>query len=83
MEEDTGVPRESYPAAIGDREAFLIWYSVVFVPENEAARNRSMAGNTMEYEGEDAPEGALQWWRCAYLYRDENGWRCDGTGTGP
>ncbi len=80
---DTERDREFYPADLQDRESFLFWYSAVFVPENETALHWSMAGNTGEYEGEDAPENALQWWRCGYLYQDGNVWRCDGTGTGP
>lgn len=75
-------PSENYPEEIRDQEAFRFHYSVVFVPETQAALNWSMAGNTANYEGEDAPEGAFQWWRVAYLYLSEDGWRCDGTGTG-
>ena len=80
VEIDTEYPREYYPAFIGDREAFLIWYSVVFVPDDWRCH---MAGNTAEYEGSDAPEGAYQYGRCAYLYRTEDGWRSDGAATGP
>lgn len=75
-------PREYYPEDIRDREAFRFNYSVVFVPETQTALGWSMAGNTANYEGEDAPENAFQWWRTAYLYLSEDGWRCDGTGTG-
>ena len=75
-------PPENDPEEIRDQEAFRFYYSVVFVPETQTALNWSMAGNTMNYEGEDAPEGAFQWWRVAYLYLSEDGWRCDGTGTG-
>ncbi len=75
-------PSENYPEEIRDQEAFRFHYSVVFVPETQAALNWSMAGNTANYEGEDAPEGAFQWWRVAYLYLSEDGWRCDETGTG-
>jgi len=41
-----------------------------------------MAGNTGEYEGGDAPEGALTYWHCGYMYLTETGWRCAGVGTG-
>lgn len=73
--------REDYPEDIGDREAFLFGYSAVFVPEGDA--RWFMAGSTAEYEGSDAPEGALQWWMCGYMYLMEDGWRCNGAGTGP
>ena len=44
-----------------------------------------MAGNTGGYDGSsgEAPEGALVYSRCGYLYRAEDGWRCTGLGTGP
>ena len=80
VEIDTEYPREYYPTTIGDREAFLIWYSVVFVPDDWRCH---MAGNTTNYEDSDAPEGAYQYWRCAYLYLTEDGWRSDGAATGP
>ena len=41
-----------------------------------------MAGNTGGYTGEDAPEGAMEYTHCGYMYLTEEGWRCDGVGTG-
>lgn len=79
-EEYSYIPREDYPESIGSREAFLIGYSVVFVPDDYRYH---MAGNTGPYEGDDAPEGAYQYWRCAYLYLEDGYWRSDGPGTGP
>lgn len=69
-----------YPEYIGGREAFLFSYSVVFVPDDWRYH---MAGNTEAYEGGDAPEGAFRYWRIAYMYLDEDGWRGYGPGTGP
>ncbi len=84
VEENTFLERDMYPADIGDREAFLFSYRLVFVPENEKAFQWSMAGNTGPYSGdEEAPEGAMEYHRYGYMYRDEDGWRCDGVGTGP
>ena len=63
------------------KDVFLFSYTAVFVPEGDP--HWFMAGNTGEYEGTDAPEGALQWWMCGYMCLYEDGWRCDGVGTGP
>lgn len=75
------IDREYYPEYIGDREAFLFGYIAVFVPEGDS--RWFMAGSTEEYTGDDAPEGALRWGMCGYMYLTEDGWRCDGVGTGP
>ena len=81
VEIDEERPQEFMPEYPGAKDVFLIWYSVVFVPDDWRCH---MAGNTAEYEGNDAPEGAYQYWRCAYLRLDEDGyWRSDGAGTGP
>ena len=81
VEVDTERSQESMPQYPGAKDVFLISYSAVFVPAGEP--HWFMAGNTAEYEGGGAPAGALQWWRCAYLYQTEDGWRSDGAGTGP
>ena len=38
-----------------------------------------------EYDGSygEAPEGAMMNWQMGPMYRTDEGWRCDGTGTGP
>lgn len=71
-----------YPAGTAGHERFAFAYETVFVPENDRALNWSMAGNTGDYEGDDAPAGAFSYGRCGYMYRTEEGWRCDGVGTG-
>ncbi len=71
-----------YPANTAGHERFAFGYRTVFVPENRNAVNWLMAGNTGEYEGGGAPEGALVYSRCGWMYLTEDGWRCDGTGTG-
>jgi len=70
-----------YKESHNAQDVFLFNYSAVFVPEGNS--NWFMAGSTAEYEGDDAPEGAFQWWKCGYMYLTEDGWRCDGAGTGP
>lgn len=62
---------------------FYFNYSTVFVPENDRSRNELMAGNTVEYTGNDAPSGALKYYHMGPMYLTEEGWRCDGVGTGP
>ena len=56
----------------------------IFLPENERAYNWSMAGNTVDYMGNDTsiPEGALESYRCGYITRDADGWRGEIVGTG-
>ena len=48
-------------------------------------RSWQMAGNTVEYDGRygEAPEGAYENFQVGVLYLTDEGWRCDGTGTGP
>ena len=41
-----------------------------------------MLGDTAPYEGPDALEGARTYNHCGYMYLTEEGWRCDGVGTG-
>lgn len=73
------------PAPIQDEPWFLFWYTGIFVPENPVSMQWSMAGNTGEYDGTygEAPEDALSYGRCGYLYLTETGWRCASLGTGP
>ncbi|MDE6455565.1 MAG: hypothetical protein K2L38_06630, partial [Dysosmobacter sp.] len=71
-----------YPQITQGHERFAFRYYTVFVPENGRARNWLMAGNTGGYEGEDAPEGALEYSHCGFMYKTEDGWRCDSVGTG-
>lgn len=71
-----------YPQITQGHERFAFRYYTVFVPENDRARNWLMAGNTGPYEGEGAPEGALEYSHCGFMYKTEGGWRCDGVGTG-
>lgn len=71
-----------YPEAARGHERFAFAYTTVFVPENDRALNGIMLGDTAPYEGPDAPEGARTYGRCGYMYLTEEGWRCDGVGTG-
>lgn len=57
-------------------------YELVFVPENQMAREYMMAGNTSDYEGGDAPEGAMTYSRRGFLWRTDQGWTCREVGTG-
>ncbi len=57
-------------------------YDLVFVPENELARQTMMAGNTIDYEGGDAPEGAMTYSRRGFLWLTDEGWTCAQVGTG-
>ena len=79
------MPETSYPEQSEGHERFWFSYRRIFVPENEAARSWQMAGNTVEYDGRygEAPEGAYENFQVGVLYLTDEGWRCDGTGTGP
>ena len=68
-----------------ETEHFYFHYYRVFVPENEYALNWNMAGNTGEYDGSygEAPDGAFMNRQMGPMYLTDDGWRCDGTGTGP
>nr|WP_326175029.1 M56 family metallopeptidase [uncultured Oscillibacter sp.] len=71
-----------YPENTKGRERFAFAYSTIFVPENDGALHYLQAGNTGPCEGGDAPAGAQVYSRCGYMYLTEEGWRCDGPGTG-
>ena len=79
------MPETSYPEQSERHARFWFSYTRIFVPENEAARSWQMAGNTVEYDGRygEAPEGAYENFQVGVLYLTDEGWRCDGTGTGP
>ncbi|WP_295583989.1 M56 family metallopeptidase [uncultured Oscillibacter sp.] len=68
-----------------ETEHFYFSYVRIFVPENKQSLGWSMAGNTGGYDGTygEAPEGAFMNWQMGPMYRTDDGWRCDGTGTGP
>lgn len=68
-----------------ETEHFYFHYYRIFVPENEQSLGWSMAGNTGEYDGSygEAPEGAFMNRQMGPMYLTADGWRCDGTGTGP
>ena len=78
------MPETSYPDASEGHERFWFSYTRIFVPETQHARNYQMAGNTGDYDGRygEAPRARLRT-SGGRLYRTEEGWRCDGTGTGP
>ncbi len=75
----------SYPAHTEGKDRFYFSYTRVFVPENQRSLHEQMAGNTGGYTGSDpdVPEGAFENFQVGVLYLTEDGWRCDGTGTGP
>ena len=56
----------------------------IFVPENERAMHNQMAGNTMDYTGDDpeVPEGAYICTRMGYVVLEPDGWHGVITGTG-
>lgn len=68
-----------------ETEHFYFHYYRIFVPENERSLNWNMAGNTGGYDGSygEAPEGAFMNQQMGPMYLTSDGWRCDGTGTGP
>ena len=68
-----------------ETEHFYFSYARIFVPENQWSLNWNMAGNTGGYDGSygEAPEGAFMNWQMGPMYLSADGWRCDGTGTGP
>lgn len=68
-----------------ETEHFYFHYYRIFVPENEASLSWNMAGNTENYTGAygEAPEGAFMNRQMGPMYLSDDGWRCDGTGTGP
>ena len=63
---------------------WAIYANTIFVPENERAYQNSMAGNTVEYSGNDAdvPAGALEYSRVGYVTLSADGWHVDIGGTG-
>ena len=74
-----------YESSMLETEHFYFHYYRIFVPENERSLNWNMAGNTGEYDGSygEAPEGAYVSRQMGPMYRTDEGWRCDGVGTGP
>ena len=78
------VPETAYPSATDGVDRFFFGFTQVFVPETEKALSYQMAGNTTEYDGNigEAPEGAYMCSRVGPMYLTEEGWRCDGIGTG-
>lgn len=67
-----------------DENTYAFFLTTVFVPENERARDWSMAGNTREYTGTDpnVPEGAYEYGRCGYITLSDDGWHGNLVGTG-
>lgn len=57
-------------------------YNLIFVPENGNAKNHLQAGNTYDYTGSDAPEGAQVYSRQAIMRLVNGSWVCESTGTG-
>lgn len=78
------VPEGAYPSSTDGKERFYFGYTRVFVPASEKALQYQMAGNTVEYDASlgEAPEGAYMNSQVGPMYLSEDGWRCDGTGTG-
>jgi len=67
-----------------DENTYAFYLTTVFVPENDRARDWSMAGNTGEYTGTDpnVPEGAYEYGRCGYITLSDDGWHGNLVGTG-
>lgn len=66
-------------------EHFYFTIACIFVPDNEYALNWGMAGNTTEYDDQygQAPEGSCLCYFMGAMYLLEDGWHCNGVGTGP
>ena len=60
---------------------FVFGYSLIFVPENQHATVYLMAGNTEDYTGADAPEGAQIYYRVGYMDLINGNWVCKEVGT--
>lgn len=67
-----------------DPNTYAFYVVTAFVPENERARDWSMAGNTGAYTGTDpsVPQGAYEYSRCGYITLSEDGWHGILVGTG-
>ncbi len=61
---------------------FTFGYELVFVPAGPSDDGWAWAGNTDDYQGDGAPEGALTWSRVGYMYLIDGNWVCENTGTG-
>lgn len=80
-EEITAAMREH--GEIGEN-TYCFYLTTVFVPQNESARQWSMAGNTGDYTGSDpgVPKDALEDYRCGYITLEDDGWHGQLVGTG-
>lgn len=85
VSEDGELPDSVFPSWTEGRERFHFSFEEVFVLGNDrpATLSWNWAGNTGPYEGGGAPEGALSRRLTGFLYKTEEGWRCDAVGTGP
>ena len=72
---------KGYDAADFGKTWFGFSFNLVFVPENENARQNFLAGNTVDYPDE-APEGAQIFSRVGYMELIDGNWVCEGVGTG-
>lgn len=52
-------------------------------PDLSAEARAEAEQGYQEILAEKRAEGALQWWMMSYMYLMEDGWHCDGVGTGP
>ncbi len=82
MEEFAQYLGDGFAAEDYGKTWFSFGYSLVFVPENGDTNGPFWAGNTDYYQGDDAPEGALTWGRVGYMQLTDEGWFCEGSGTG-
>lgn len=67
---------------IGENE-YCFSVKTVFVPENEATLMWGMAGNTVEYDGNDSkvPKDALQQWSCGIIAKENDEWKLTHLGS--
>ena len=67
-----------------DENTWAICVKTIFVPGNEFAYHESMAGNAVEYFGDDAdiPAGALVYGRVGYVILSADDWHVSIGGTG-
>ncbi|MGM9607914.1 MAG: M56 family metallopeptidase [Oscillospiraceae bacterium] len=78
------MPEDWFSAQALASEHYAFRYTAVFVPADENVLHHLMAGNTGAYTGNDpaVPEGAFEYYLIGSMYRTQDGWRCDGVGTG-
>lgn len=76
------IQRFGYEPSEFQKTWFAFCYRIVFVPAYQSTGSTFWVGNTLYYEGDGAPAGALTYSRVGIMERTGGGWYCQGTGTG-